>query len=148
MEATAKLKLHIPFSPIHDSMYLACCSGKLILVHPNMFRTNPMCFDYDVYQLDLDTKKLLLTKSLSGGALFIGMHSPLSVSTEVFPSIAGDVVYFSEGTREQLSMLRPTIASIEMLNLQASTWTAPCRRRILLLNASPCAILPVVISRT
>jgi hypothetical protein len=59
-----------------------------------------MCFDYDVYQLDLDTKKLLLTKSLSGGALFIGMHSPLSVSTEVFPSIAGDVVYFSEGIDE------------------------------------------------
>uniref|UniRef100_A0ACD5XCW2 Uncharacterized protein n=1 Tax=Avena sativa TaxID=4498 RepID=A0ACD5XCW2_AVESA len=84
-------------SRVHHSVHLVGCGGELMLVHCT-HRTNPRrSFDYDVYRLDLDTGELFPEKSLNERALFLGKYSSLSVSTEVFPSVAGDTIYFSLG---------------------------------------------------
>jgi hypothetical protein len=95
MEVATKLPLQTQFSPIQDTMHLVESRGKLMLVHCVLIRTDPICFEYFVYQLDLDTGKRILAKSFSGRALFIGMYCSLSVSPEVFPSIARDTMYLS-----------------------------------------------------
>ena len=67
---------------------------------------------YDAYRVNLDTGTLFPVKSLGGSAgraVFIGMHSSLSVSLDVFPSgsIIADTIYLSfddVGEREWLEV--------------------------------------------
>uniref|UniRef100_A0ACD5WB26 Uncharacterized protein n=1 Tax=Avena sativa TaxID=4498 RepID=A0ACD5WB26_AVESA len=103
IHAAARLQ-HTPLSRVHHSVHLVDCGGELMLVHCT-HRTNPRrSFHYDVYRLDLDTGELSPEKSLNGHALFLGKYSSLSVSTEVFPSVAGDTIYFSLGMDDGVVM--------------------------------------------
>jgi hypothetical protein len=111
MEVVTKLPLQTRLSPIQDSMHLVESCEKLMLVHCVLIRTDPICFEYFVYQLDLDTGKRILAKSFSGRALFIGMYCSLSVSPVVFPSIARDTMYLS------LRMDERAVLQIEAHNL-------------------------------
>lgn len=99
-------------SQFEDNFHLVNNCGELMLVHRwgGVTAENKSGCLYDAYRVDLDTGTLFPVKSLGGNAgraVFIGMHSSLSVSLEVFPSgsIIADTIYLSfddVGEREWL----------------------------------------------
>ncbi|KAM3336398.1 hypothetical protein ACQJBY_030416 [Aegilops geniculata] len=89
-------------SQSEDSFHLVDNCGELMLVHRwgGLTAENKSCCLYDPYRVDLDNGTLFPVKSFGGSAgraVFIGMHSSLSVSLDVFPSgsLIADTIYLS-----------------------------------------------------
>ncbi|KAL6656795.1 hypothetical protein ACP70R_004575 [Stipagrostis hirtigluma subsp. patula] len=71
-----------------ESVHLVDNDGELLLVDREQGGTM-----YEVYRVDLDTRKMVPVRGLGGRAVFISSEQALSVSPSVFPSIAADAVY-------------------------------------------------------
>lgn len=87
-------KLIRPFARIMmDTVHLVDNDGELMLVD----RECPVnsAIKYNVHRVDLDARKMLPVRGLSGRAVFIGTELALSVSPLVFPSISADTIYLS-----------------------------------------------------
>lgn len=74
-----------------DTVHLVENDGELILVDRRHNGNDNR--KYELYWVDLHSRKMVLIRGLSGRAVFIGIELALSVSPSVFPSISADAIY-------------------------------------------------------
>ncbi|KAF6148474.1 hypothetical protein GIB67_038829 [Kingdonia uniflora] len=91
---------------IRGGLYLAEMSGELHMVIRKRKITNLNPFNYlneigykttgfDVYKLDVDTKKWVQLQNLGGNALFLGNNSSFSLLASNYPEVKGNCIYFT-----------------------------------------------------